>query len=424
MSIKVIIAFALISTTISCNKDDGIRTQYDNKGTVISMPYLWKKSLHAGDPYSNGYVDYPITYGNGALIPTTDGPLKFLTMINKDDGKTIWQWDDSFNRTNPNYSYNSIDYYYQKNNSLMFQDGSKSYCISLDNGQTEWKAKRNRSFSCRVDGLDDSYFILCDSSDRFSGYNAGTAYKGNLNTGAIEEYIVPNFTKAVIAPGLRIGNVTAIKPFLVNGIRHLAIIWQEPMDERNDWQTFLGLYNMETNQWVYEKQEMNEPEDAGVLFSPPVIYNNRIYANVGCRMVCHDLLTGSRIWKRDFQGSFHFSGYFIADGKLIGNCENMYTYCLNPENGSINWEVQTAGTSSRMSYLNGMVYFIGGSTPNLFAVDISTGKVVWSIKTSAFEKVNDGFKINGVYVFPAKDGEPAKVIALSHYYAYCFKAYR
>ncbi|MDR0295590.1 MAG: PQQ-like beta-propeller repeat protein [Prevotellaceae bacterium] len=101
-------------------------------------------------------------------------------------------------------------------------------------------------------------------------------------------------------------------------------------------------------------------------------------------------------------------------------------YALNAETGAQLWSVPTAGTGSRMSYLNGVVYMVGGSGGGrLFAIEASTGKMLWKIDAGLLgEGSGARFRTNAVYVLPAKDKQPAKVIALSNMYAYCFEAER
>ena len=66
------------------------------------------------------------------------------------------------------------------------------------------------------------------------------------------------------------------------------------------------------------------------------------------------------------------------------------------------------------------IYYIGYS-----AIDVSTGKEVWKLDAAQLgEPNNSNFKTNAVYVFEAANGNPAKVIALSHLNAYCFEAYQ
>ena len=409
----------------SCHKEEST-SRTDGDGVIITLDYQWKKSLHNGLGFhSNGYFKNPIYYNGNIAIPTTNGENnRFLTMINPDNGATIWQWNDSYW---PYSNQITAYYHYQYNNLLTYQTGDKSYCINLDNGTTQWKYQRSEPYDVRVSGLDDSYFTLGQSTSQYAQYLESVVLKGNMTTGTLEEFIVPHFTLNNIAPGNRIGDVTGVMPYMHNDVQYLAILWQEPQNVNsiNDWQTYLGLYNYDTNQWVYEKKIINQPNINGVLLAPPKIYNDKIYVDVGKELFCHDLMTGNQIWSKQFTQDFMFSGFIIADDKIIANNEDTYTYGLNPEDGSILWRTETAGTSGRMSYLNGIVYFVGGSTGKLHALDVNTGKHVWKIDAENLgEPYGSSFKTNAVYVFPAANGSPAKVIALTHLNAYSFKAYQ
>ncbi|PQJ76759.1 hypothetical protein BTO16_12835 [Polaribacter glomeratus] len=409
----------------SCHKDDNSNTQTDEDGIITSLPYQWKKSLHNQNAVSNGYISDAIYYNGNIAIPTTNGKnSKFLSMVNPNNGEIIWQWNDNYLP----YSNQIIIFEkYQNNNLLTYQTGNKSYCINLDDGTTQWKFERNEPFLVHLSGLNASYFTFGQSTTQFQQYSEKVAFKGSLETGELNEFIIPNFTINNIAPGYRIGDVTRIEPYMYSSVQHLVVTWQEPQNVNsiNDWQTYLGLYNYETNEWVYEKKEMNEPNINGVVLAPPVIYQGKFYANIGHQLVCHDIATGNQVWVRDFPQDFLFSGFIIEDDKIIANNEDTNTYCLNPENGNIIWKTESSGTSGRMSYLNGIVYFVGGSTGKLHAIDVNTGKHVWKINAGNLEESStNNFKTNAVYVFESENGNPAKIIALSHLNVYCFEAYQ
>ena len=417
----LLVFFTLIT---NCNQSD-TDTQTDEDGIITSLSYQWKKSLHLDGVVSNSRFKAPIYYKNNIAIPTTNGSNnRLMTLINSNNGDFIWSWDE---RYQPETEDISIKFPYQHNNLLTYQRGNRSYCINLDNGTTQWKFRRESSFDVRISGLNGNYFTFGQSTSQFQQYSEKVAFKGNLETGELNEFIIPNFTINNIAPGNRIGDITRIKPYMYNAVQHIVITWQEPQNVNsiNDWQTYLGLFNYETNEWVYEKKEMNEPNINGVVLAPPVIYQDKIYANIGHQLVCHDIATGDQIWVRDFPQDFMFSGFIIEEDKIIANNEDTFTYCLNPENGTIIWKTESSGTSSRMSYLNGIVYFVGGSSGKLHAIDISTGEHVWKINASNLgESSTSNFKTNAVYVFEAENGNPAKIIALSHLNAYSFEAYQ
>jgi len=404
----------------SCHKDDNTNTQTDENGIITSLSYQWEKSLHNQNTVSNGYISDAIYYNGNIAIPTTNGQNnKFLTMINPDNGDTIWQWNDNYLP----YSDQIIIFEkYQYDNLLTYQTSNKSYCINLDNGSTQWKFQRNEPFKQKVSGINNIYFTFSQSETQYLQYDEKIVYKGSIEKGEIKEYIIPNFTLEHII-GNRIGDVTRVEPYMHNGVQHLVVTWQELTDDTIwNFQTYLGLYNYKTNEWVYEKKVMNQPNINGVVLAPPVIYQDKFYANIGHQLFCHDIITGNQIWVKDFPQDFMFSGFIIEDNKIIANNEDTYTYALNPNTGSQIWKTKTAGTSSRMSYLNGIVYFVGGSTGKLHAIDINTGKHVWKIDGHKLDGEN--FKTNAVYVFPAKNGKKAKIIALTHLNAYCFEAYQ
>jgi outer membrane protein assembly factor BamB len=418
---KFMVIFIIFTT--SCCKDDDIKTKTDSDGVIVSLPYIWKTSLHQNGAVSNSNFDVPIIYNNNILIPTTNGGNnRLMSLINSKTGEYVWSWDD---RYQPETERISITYKHQKDNLLTYQNGRRNYCINLDSGTTHWKIMRDYSFSVKMSGLDSTYFVFGPSTSNYQEYQENVGFKGDIQTGEIEEFLVPNFTLEHIL-GNRIGDVTRMEPYMYNGVQHLVVTWQEITSDHS-WlfQTYLGLYNYETNQWVYEKRIINEPNVNGTVKTKPVIYNDKFYVNVGHQLFCHDIATGDQIWFKTFPQDFMFSGFIIEEDKIIANNEDTFTYGINPENGNILWKTETSGTSSRISYLNGIAYFVGGSSDRLHGIDVNTGEHVWKIKVSNLgEPADNGFKPNAVYVFPAQDDEPAKVIALSHKNAYCFEAYQ
>ncbi len=405
----------------SCHKDEITPTQTDSNGVFIALPYQWKKSLHLNGVVSNGYISDAIYYNGNIAIPTTNGGNnKFLTMINPNDGETIWQWNDNYLP----YSNQIILFEnYQNNNLLTYQTGDRSYCINLDTGTTQWKFRRATPFDVRLYPSHDNNFFNSSYFINNDGYKEQIMTKVDINTGNLTtEVIRANYSGDYVNDSNYIGGTTQIAK-LPNSSNLYAVTYFEhsPIWVVN---SYLGLYNTDTQQWVYERKLMAPPTPNSSAYEPK-IYNNKLYAWVGKNIVCHNLETGEQIWRRPFPQDFLFSGFIIADGKIIANNEDTFTYGINPENGSILWKTETSGTSGRMSYLNGIVYFVGGSSGVLHAIDTNTGEHVWKIDASKIgEADTNNFKTNAVYVFEAKDGEPAKVIALSHLYAYAFEAYQ
>jgi outer membrane protein assembly factor BamB len=418
-TITIILVFFLF--VASCHKKDHTDTQTDEKGIITSLPYQWKKSLHLSDTISNSKFDIPIKYKGNIGIPTTNGDNnRLLTFINPNNGDSIWSWDDRYEPTTERIG---IYYAYQEKNLLTYQAGDKSYCINLENGTTQWKFRRQSSFDIRVYPSYSNDFFNSSSFVNNEGYKEQIMTKVEINTGNLTtKTLRANYSGDYINSSNYIGGITNVTK-LANNSNLYAVTYFE---HSPTWvvNSYLGLYNDQTDAWVYEKKLMAPPTTNSSAYEPK-IYNNKLYAWVGKNIVCHNLDTGEQIWSKSFPQDFLFSGFIIENDKIIANNEDTFTYCLNLENGNIIWKTESSGTSGRMSYLNGIVYFVGGSTGKLHAIDVSTGEHVWKINASNLEESDTSvFKTNAVYVFKAEKGNPAKVIALSHLNAYSFKAYQ
>jgi len=355
-------------------------------------------------------------YNDNVVVPTTNGkePLG-LSLICSVDGKTIWRWDDLFSDRD---TYIDMPYHHQYNNLLTFKN---RYCIDLDKGQTHWKLMRDRSFDVRLNSFGKYCFTYGpEKIDDEYGKRTYVAFKLDIQNGEISEFLTANFTFE--------------HPDCVRGVRDIApipghsnlflVAYSENLP---GWiiQSYFGLYDIELKEWVWDKILITPPKVSNVIDHPIQIVNNKIYAVVDNCIVCHELSTGKQLWRKEFTNDFLFSGFIIEEGRLIANNEDLFAVCLDIETGRELWRVRTAGTSGKMSYLNGIVYFVGGSVPRLFAIEASTGKIVWQINPALLgEGYGARFRTNAVYVLPAKDKQPAKVIALSGLYAYCFEAYR
>ena len=404
----------------SCNevKNDDVFQRIDDHGVVVSTPFLWKTSLHQKEPMSNSYINNQIIYNDNVVVPRTNGnKSRSISLIDSKDGKILWDWDDFYK---DHSEYVDLYFHYQIDKLLTYQWGSRSYCINLDNGSTEWRHIRDISFDVRIDPDDQCYFSYGEviNSD---GYNEFIAFRGDMQTGIISEFKTKNSTFHCLDCKSGILYITKVPDeenlFLITYFENLP-----------EWisQVYYGLYNSYDEAWLWDEILVREPQSPNFVYHAPIIVDNKIYTAIVNTIVCHNLESGEQLWRQDFNGDFMFTGIIVEEGKVIANCEDTYAYALDAENGNILWSVKTAGTCSRMSYLNGVVYMVGGSGGGrLFAIEASTGKMLWRIDAGLLgEGEGARFRTNAVYVLPAKDDQPAKVIALSDMYAYCFEAER
>ena len=403
----------------SCKEEtnNNVFHQTDDKGVVIATPYIWKTSLHQQEPMSNSHISNQIIYNDNVVVPrTNENNSRSISLLDSKDGKILWDWSDFYKEHS---EYVDLYFHYQIDNLLMYQWGSKSYCINLDNGSTKWRHTRDLSFDVRIDPNDQYYFTYAEINN--NGYAETIAFKGYIQTGIISEFKIRNSAFHCFDCKSGINYIIKIPDkenfFLVTYFENLP-----------DWisQIYYGLYNTNIEEWIWDKVLVREPMSPNFIYHAPIIVNKKIYTAIVNTIVCHDLETGEQLWRRDFSGDFMFTGIIVEEGKVIGNCEDTHAYALDAETGNQLWSVKTAGTGSRMSYLNGVVYMVGGSGGGrLFAIDASTGKMLWRIDAGLLgEGQGARFRTNAVYVLPAKGDQPAKVIALSNLYAYCFEAER
>ena len=107
---KTIYTLLLCVFITACNKDNTPTIKTDSNGAITSLPYQWKKSLHQSNAVSNSYINKAIYYNGNIVIPTTNGEdNRLLTMINANNGETIWQWNDMYHDN----EYIDISYCYQ-----------------------------------------------------------------------------------------------------------------------------------------------------------------------------------------------------------------------------------------------------------------------------------------------------------------------
>lgn len=112
---------------------------------------------------------------------------------------------------------------------------------------------------------------------------------------------------------------------------------------------------------------------------PCYVIGNKYYVAVGRRIACIDIQDAKLLWYQNFPGDFLFSGFIIVDGTIYANCEDTYLYALDAETGLIKWKEKSSGTNSRLFYMGGLLYFVGGGDGKLHAVDAATGKHLWKI---------------------------------------------
>jgi len=422
----------------SCRKDDSIKHKINSQGEVVALPWLWKTRIQLKEITPIGTLGQMIIHNGNVLVPTTNGKdIQSLSMLSGKDGKVLWTWNDyeGWGEDVWDFGLWILDHHQHRyRNLFMYSDYNRQYCINLDNGTTQWKKQRAVPFIRRAWGYENTFYLLGNPQTSLSEYDTNMLYKGNMQTGDIEEFLRANPSFNYITSWNSAGGVHSVHYCELVGKPYLAVTSGEPFKPKPNevediYQSYLGLYDLTNNDWVYERQIINQPESNGILFISPIVDKDKICVPILNRLSCFDLATGSRIWERIINRNdfCRFNAMTIVDDRLIAIIEYLYAndiICLDMKTGNIVWPTNIGSHGSfcgQINCLNGIAYFVAGAT--FFAVEVSTGKVVWRINAEHYEK-GGRFHINAVYVLPAENGEPAKVIALTEMNAYCFEAYR
>jgi outer membrane protein assembly factor BamB len=418
----------LVMVVLSCSKTE--ITTYDSEGVATKLPPIWKTSITDDNnlifvTLNTAIIDNKNNVIVGGGTGAWEGERKRKLMsLDIATGKPNWEWDDRLTLLrNPTYKdplYISTDTHVKRDNYLFFPYASSSYCIDLDNGKTAWKHKTLLDRFDWCGGIDDKYFT---SGAVYNSLSEESIYEGNVSAGTQEKIVVtPLYTKENLELNTtKNGSIKRIIPFTKNGDILLCILYIDPELKGLTYRTLMGLYDYTKGMWVYERQVLNQPNKFSNITSAALI-GNKVYHSSDRSIHCNNVLSGEPVWERSFDQGFGSSGFIVNNGKLYAACEDRFLYCLDINTGQILWKEQNTGTCSPISYLNGVLYYLGGGDGKLHAVDADTGKHLWRVK-SPDESVNSGAYFYGLCAaVPAKNSAKGTIVATTGLNAYGYEA--
>ena len=157
------------------------------------------------------------------------------------------------------------------------------------------------------------------------------------------------------------------------------------------------------------------------LTSAIAVLNGKVYISLNGEICCHDLETGTQIWKKEFNDAFWQTGFKIFDGKIVARGVGNLLFCLDPATGNTLWQIDRGGAGSGLEYHNGVVYY---TRQNLEAVDINTGEILADIKPPRDGSSVDSFD-GIVRIVPGAGPKGKAVIVVNTYtHAYGYEALR
>lgn len=404
----------------------------DENGVVVTQPYIWRVQV-SEKGYNGGYVFDAIYDNEGVLLGAQDKEgFDYLMKLALKDGKTIWT-SEYIKKTDLFSLYNT----YRNKNQIVIKDGYDIGLIDLDNGNYSWKTRiSSDSWSAEwLSGIDSIYFIIKVEPYQENLYPVECAYVGLTHNESNELFLIPDLGDLPDPDfnqiGISIGGFRYLKPYRDFSSGDIILVcyygknYHLPNSDEMESQSYLGLYNFSKKTWIYDKAELGEY--SWLIGFTPTIKDNRIYHTLdaleGDIVECRNLNTGDIIWRKEVPYQFSDNGFTIADGKMIVIDDlTRSLIALNIDNGHEVWRTKAAATCSMIYELNGVIYFIRGSDGILYAVEVSSGKILWSMESPDHSKDTYDYFKSEVKVIPGKAGEKGKIIVSSFTHAYCYEA--
>ena len=419
---KAVIKYVVILIFFAaCSKDESLK---DKDGVVISRPHIWAATVTDDNERAiNFFVKRTISYDNSVLLGARKQGKTLLRMISLKDGSSKWEWNDFFKY----YTSFWIDYYYKNQNELTFFDYNFLYKIDISSGKTIKKVTQDEHYDRAINGIDDKIFAiyLINNSGALQGGGYIVAVD-NKNLETIDKF-KPKYDTTLSLPFNDGGYYYSGYgiPVKQNNETFVVVKSNDPPPSRgisgNDW---LGLYNYSKKEWVYERQKIREGDNtaAGLIF----VEKDKVFTQGLAWVGCHDLMTGTRKWKTSIpKGGIHLSaGLLVANDKVYANSDDGQLACIDVYSGRILWQIRSSGTSKPLSYLNGVVYFVGGGDGKLHAVDGETGEYLWKIESPDLGKNKSAVFSGMCAVVSGVGSEKGKIVVTNGLNAYCYEAIR
>lgn len=147
--------------------------------------------------------------------------------------------------------------------------------------------------------------------------------------------------------------------------------------------------------------------DFGQSISYPLIADGRVFVTVrkptnGTTLFALDTMFGGVIWSFDLGGNSQWSGTCYESGRVFAVNGSGLLRAFDAATGSVVWSVQLPGQilfSAPPTVSNGVIYTSGaGSGGTVYAVDASSGAVLWTRLVANGDKSSPAVGSDGVYV--------------------------
>ena len=420
----------LLVSILACQPKD---TTVNADGVTVSLRPLWQTPANTGAGSRLAYGVYTAVATQNAVI--TPGVIPYpakepfgravWVMRDVTTGRDLWQWNDYMTGFENGY----LDIPCVSNNRLLYNNGPRTHCIDLNTGRTLWQKWKRDSLNSTVPivALGDSYFFCGTFKSRtVKDQTQSAVYRGSLLAPTEEAFVVePQLPQEYFGILTSPFGSISLQVFARQADTLLVVDYQTATNEApNFFRSVYGLYNITRKTWEYKDVPLTAPAYGAVVDGLPRIFQGNVYHSVGRFMTCHDLTTGKPIWENKYGGNFLFSGFLVVDNTVVANCEDGYIYGLDPQTGAQRWKEKSSGTSTRLYYQNGVVYYAGGGDGLLHAVDVLTGKHLWKLQSPDTKRSSSAFFQGMVAGVAGSGGSPGRIIANTGFSIVAYQAAR
>ena len=147
---------------------------------------------------------------------------------------------------------------------------------------------------------------------------------------------------------------------------------------------------------------------SGKNTASPVVAGGLVYFCTGNRLIALDVESGARKWT--FPTDEPLAGVIraapaVSDGVVYVGATDGNLYALNASDGKLVWSYPTTGSIRGAPAVSGNIVFFGSDNNNLYAVDVQSGELAWRGPLATRDDVTSQPVIaSGYVVFVSMDG--------------------
>jgi outer membrane protein assembly factor BamB len=383
---------------------------------ATKLKILWQVPI-ASD--TSEYYTSPEAFVNGNIVFSTNfaAPSAYIQMRGGETGQLLWKFDN-FIKPIDGFTEDQI---FGLNGKIVVNHWVRTYCLSAENGQLDW--------SIDVSGMGGGE----PGATTIGDY----VYKSNY-TGSKPRSISESVVRAHYLQGIwdTLLTITAEDSFYLNiypptlwinpqgdsililrdnGLRDvLATPWEGRYNLVN-----LHAWNMRTRE--YEWQIKDFLDNPTISYRQPIIDGNRMYLMTNKILHCLDLPTGNVLWSRELPQGIGYANIVMHENFIIAQGSNNGMWAVDKINGVVKWSNSlTIGSTTKISYFEGVVYYTSTGSNTLWAVNAQNGEIIWkefSPNALSPRTPNAGFDFANVIIDPVR----RVLYTADRYYMMCIK---